>query len=100
MILAKRKEKKSSDITTVLYWQNRIKPGMKLNNHKLNHAIPYANFVVPKTYNIVKSGEAINISFMDIKGNDSWYCIYRDGISVEIIQEDIMSPKYGDEYPF
>ncbi len=89
----KRKEKKNlHDISTIKYWQERLKPGMKINNHELCGKIPYANFIVPNKFQIVNNYGTINLSFRDIQGVSSWYHLYKDGISAKIIQKDFMSP--------
>lgn len=93
----KRKEKIISDQSTVEYWQNRIKPGMKLNNTKVhNPHLKYKNFIVPAKYDIIvrvyREQTSISLRHLDIAGETNWYDVYKDGISAEIIQEDIMSP--------
>ena len=95
MEFKKKKEKIiSNDVSTVEYWQNIIKPGMKLNNYLLNDTKRYKNFIVPNDYRIVKTeGEiTIGLNHDELGRPQKWYDIHKDGISVEIIQEDIMSP--------
>ena len=88
----KRKQKIiSEDKSTIKYWQEVIKPRMKLNNNKLNHSSWYHNFIVPDKFQIVNNYGTINISYKDASGNSSWYHIYKDGISAEIIKEDFMT---------
>lgn len=93
----KRKEKLYSDISTVEYWKNRIKPGMKLNNSEVHrNGYRYRNFIVPKTFDIVirayKELTSLSIRHIGVNGETNWFDIYVDGVSVEIVQEDIMSP--------
>ncbi len=98
MFLKKRKKRGSIiDKSDIRYWQNKLKPRMKLNNSKLhNSTITYRNFIVPDIYQILKDKSGIHITSNTIEGNSLWYTIYKDGISAEIIQEDFMSPTSYD----
>lgn len=100
MFLKKRLQKKDGpDLSSIAYWQNRIKTGMKLNNSKLNEShLRYKNFVVPSNFEIEKISDSIAIVHYDINGIRNWYNLYKNGIPVEVIQEDIMSP--GIDLPF